>query len=129
MNINTKTQDFIRNRILDVPNYEEWKATHSFPEPEEGEYYVWSPELDEKFQQFKTSMYLEGLPVTNMAMTNKGRLTFSYYHHTEDNMYPLGSVFTGCTIEQLEQLSSEQLKNIIDEGMVSSKTDPNDKRR
>lgn len=127
MEINLKTQDFIRGKVLDVPDYEEWKETHSFPENEAGEQYVWSNKLVEEFKQFKASMYLEDLPVTNMAMTNKGRLDFSYYHHAEDNMYHLGSAFTGCTIEQLEQLSLEDFKKIISERMVSSKIESNSK--
>ena len=40
MDINLKTQDFIRGKVLDVPDYEEWKETYSFPENEVREQYV-----------------------------------------------------------------------------------------
>lgn len=120
MEINTKTQDFIRGNILEVPNYEEWMNTHGVASNQEGEYYVWSDKLNDQFEQFKPSMYLEGLPVTNISFTNQGRIDFSYYHHTEDNLYPLGSVFTGVSIEQLEQLAPEQLMQVVNDRIVSS---------
>ena len=112
MDIDHKTQDYIRGQVINVPNYEEWKSTHQFPSLEEGEHYVWSTVLNEKFQKIRESMYIDGLPVTDMAMTSNGNLLFEYYHHTQDNLYPLGSVHSGCAIEDLEKLSEEQLKNI-----------------
>lgn len=122
MEINTSTQDYIRGKIVEVPNYEEWMSSHAFAENQPGEFMCWSDKLASTFEQIKTSMYLEELPVTNISFTNKGRLDFSYYHHTEDRLYPLGSVFTQCELELLEQLPKEQLKCMIDDELVSSRS-------
>lgn len=107
--IDTTTEDFVRGKVIKVPDYEQWCQTHK---DSYSGHYDYSSKISENFKAIREELWMFGLPVTDCFVRGNGELELCYYHHTEDNVYYLGEI-KGKTLEEFEKMTPNEFKKYI----------------